>query len=116
LEGEAMARHFAVLPVQAEGQKLSNAVIDTADGGTNLPASPPIPKGSRLVAVVNNGEWQSAVDVTYPAVYQRIVRRFQEGIWKAMDLYLVDEHRADQIEDGRRVTMSGQPVKDPGRG
>jgi hypothetical protein len=111
-----MARHFAVLAVQAEGQRLSDAVIDTAGGGTHLPAPPRIPEGSRLVAVVNNGEWQSAVDVTYPAVYQRISRRYQEGIWKAMDLYLIDERRADQIEDGRRVTMNGQPVKDPGRG
>jgi hypothetical protein len=109
-----MARHLAVLAVQAEGQKLSHAVVDTADRATQLPA-PPVPRGNRLVAVVNNGEWQSAVDVTYPAAYQNIVRRYQEGIWKAMDLYLVDEHRAEQIEDGRRVTMSGQPVKDPGR-
>jgi hypothetical protein len=111
-----MARHFAVLAVQTEGQRLSNAVMDTTDGGTHPPAPPQIPAGSRLVAVVNNGEWQSAVDVTYPAAYQTLCRRHQEGIWKAMDLYLIDERRAEQIEDGRRVTMNGQPVKDPGRG
>ncbi len=89
-------------------------MLDEADG-TQVPAPPRVPDGSRLVAVVNNGEWQSAVDVTYPSVYQKVSRRYQEGIWKAMELYLIDERRAVQIEDARRVTMSGQPVKDPGR-
>jgi hypothetical protein len=106
-----VARYFSVLAVQAEGQRI---LLDRADG-TQLPAPPRVPDGSRLVAVVNNGEWQSAVDVTYPAVYQKVGRRYQEGVWKAMDLYLIDERRAVQIEDARRVTMNGQPIKDPGR-
>src|ERR1700755_569529 len=99
-----MARHFAVLAVQAEGQKLSHPAIDRADGD-GLPKFPKIPAGSRLVAVVNNGEWQSALDVTYPSVYQKIYGRYQEGIWSTMDLYLVEEGRANQIVDGRRVMM-----------
>ncbi|HTF61737.1 MAG TPA: hypothetical protein VK638_03395 [Edaphobacter sp.] len=107
-----MARQFAVLAVQAEGQKLSHPAIDGADG---LPDPPKIPAGSRLVAVVNNGEWQSALDVTYPSVYQKVYRRYQEGTWNTMDIYLIDERRANQIEDGRRVMMNGQPVQDPGR-
>jgi hypothetical protein len=109
-----MARHFAVLAVQAEGQRLSHPAIDRTDGD-GLPDLPKIPAGSRLVAVVNNGEWQSALDVTYPSVYQKVYRRHQEGIWNRMDLYLIDEGRANQIEDGRRVMMNGQPVHDPGR-
>jgi hypothetical protein len=109
-----VARYFAVLAVQTEGQKLRYTAIDGADGD-GLPDPPKIPAGSRLVAVVNNGEWQSALDVTYPSVYQKVYRRYQEGTWKAMDIYLIDEHRADQIEDGRRVMMNGQPVQDPGR-
>jgi hypothetical protein len=32
-----------------------------------------------------------------------------------MELFFIDEQRAAQIEDGRRVLMSGQPVQDPGR-
>ena len=109
-----MARHFAVLAVQAEGQKLSHRAIDRADGD-GLPDPPKIPAGSRLVAVVNNGEWQSALDVTYPSVYQKVYRRYQEGTWNTMDIYLIDERRANQIEDGRRVMMNGQPVQYPGR-
>ena len=109
-----MARHFAVLAVQAEGKKLSHPAIDRADGD-GLPKFPKIPAGSRLVAVVNNGEWQSALDVTHPSVYQKVYRRYQEGTWKAIDIFLIDERRANQIEDGRRVMMNGQPVQDPGR-
>ena len=109
-----MARHFAVLTVQAEGQKFTPPAIDRADGD-GLLVPPKVPAGSRLVAVVNNGEWQSALDVTHPSVYQKVYRRHQEGIWNKMDLYLIDERRADQIEDGRRVMMNGQPVQDPGR-
>jgi len=109
-----MARHFAVLAVQAEGQKLAHPAMERADRD-DLPDLPKIPAGSRLVAVVNNGQWQSALDVTYPSVYQKVCRRHREGTWKAMDLYLIDERRANQIEDGRRVMMNGQPVQDPGR-
>lgn len=101
-----MARYLAVGTVQTEGRSIPRPAPD-------LP--PPIPDGSRLVAVVNNGEWQSALDVTFPAVYEKVHRRHQEGIWTAMDLYLIDARRADEIEDGRRVLMNGQPVKDPGR-
>jgi hypothetical protein len=77
---QLMARQFSVLAVQAEGQKLSPPAIDRSDGN-GLPDPPNIPEGSRLVAVVNNGEWQSALDVTYPSVYQKVYRRHQEGIW-----------------------------------
>jgi hypothetical protein len=106
-----VARHLSVSAVQAEGRKI---LLDSADG-THLLDPPHVPAGSRLVAVVNNGEWQSAVDVTFPDAYQKVGRRYQDGIWKAMELYLIDEQRAVQIEDARRVTMDGQPVKDPGR-
>jgi hypothetical protein len=109
-----MARQFAVLAVQTEGQKLQHPAAARADGD-GLADPPKIPAGSRLVAVVNNGEWQSALDVTYPSVYQKVCRRYREGIWQAMDIYLIDERRANEIEDGRRVMMNGQPVQDPGR-
>jgi hypothetical protein len=101
-----MARYLAVVPVQTEGRTIRRPEDD---------APPPVPAGDRLVAVVNNGEWQSAVDVTFPAVYERLHRRYREGTWTAMDLYLLDEQRAAQIEDGRRVLMNGKPVPDPGR-
>src|SRR6266404_1034153 len=110
-----MARYLAVVAVQAEGRRLvlQGAVDKPAH---DVPPDPPrIPDGNRLVAVVNNGEWQSALDVTFPTFYHSVYRRYREGTWKAMELFFIDEQRAAQIEDGRRVLMSGQPVQDPGR-
>ena len=109
-----MARYFAVVAVQTEGRRIAHAAVDEANQDLFLDP-PQIPEGSRLVAVVNNGEWQSALDVSFPTVYQRVRRRYQEGTWKAMDLFLIDEQRATEIEDGRRVLMNGQPVQGPRR-
>jgi|SRR6185312_5370832 hypothetical protein len=107
-----MARYLAVVAVQTEGRK----VLGVNRPGDDVPAQAPrIPDGDRLVAVVNNGTWQSALDVTYPSTYERVYRRYRDGTWKAMELFFVPEQRAAQIEDGRRVLMNGQPVKDPAR-
>jgi len=107
-----MPRHLAVSAVQREG----TAVGDwAATRGSLPPDRPQVPNGACLVAVVNNGEWQSAVDVTYPGYYERLVRRCAEGVWRAMSLYLVDGERAVALEDGRRVLMDGTPIRDPGR-
>jgi len=104
-----MPRYLAVIPVQTEGRPVP-AEAAAADGGP-----PAVPEGSRLVAVVNNGEWQSALDVTYPDNYAALRKRCRDGVWKEMRLYLLDEERAAAIEDGRRILMNGQPVRDPGR-
>ena len=105
-----MARHFNVVSVQNEGRKLARW---TAADGAPIPAGPPeVPEGSRLIAVVNNGEWQSAIDVTHSSFFERIRRRCIERVWTEMALYLIDEDRAVQIEDGRRILMNGLPVRD----
>ena len=109
-----MARYLAVGAVRAEGRPLPRRAADRQNGAPP-PAPPEIPKGRRLVAVVHNGAWQLALDVTAPSVYQRLHRRYREGVWTAMELFLIDEIRATEIEDGRRVLMNGEPVKDPGR-
>jgi hypothetical protein len=110
-----MGRYLAVVAVQAEGRRV--VLQGAADKPSpEIPPNPPrIPAGNRLVAVVNNGEWQSALDVTFPTSYHSVYRRYREGTWKAMELFFIDEQRAAQIEDGRRVLMSGQPIQDPGR-
>jgi len=101
-----MARYLAVTAVQREGQLLAELAGD---------APPPVAPGSCLVAIVNNGEWQAAIDVSFPAFYERVLRRYRDGVWKAMALYALDAERAAALEDGRRVLMNGQPVLDPGR-
>lgn len=108
-----MARYLAVTAVQQQGRKIPHPDPGGSDDDRSNP--PAVPDGSCLVAVVNNGEWQAALDVTFPTFYERVHRRFREGVWKQLDLYLIDAERAAEIEDGRRVLMNGQPVQDPGR-
>lgn len=105
-----MARHLHVVAVQSEGRKL--ACWTASDRGSAI-AAPDIPAGSCLVAVVNNGEWQSAIDVTHPSFFDRVCSRYMDGIWHEIALYLIDEDRAARIEDGRRILMNGLPVRDP---
>lgn len=105
-----MARHFHVVSVQNEGRRLSSW---SSGDGASVPAdAPEIPQGFRLIAVVNNGEWQSAIDVSHPSYFERIRHRCAERVWTEMALYLIDEDRAAQIEDGRRILMNGMPVRD----
>jgi hypothetical protein len=106
-----MARHLHVISVQNEGRKLASWSCDDASAPAD---SPEIPEGFRLIAVVNNGEWQSAIDVTHPSYFERIRRRCAERVWTEMALYLIDEDRAAKIEDGRRILMNGMPVRDTG--
>ncbi len=108
-----MARYLAVVAVQTEGQRIAR--FGAGDAPDSATERPPVAAGKRLIAVVNNGTWQSAIDVTFPASYDRILCRYREGTWKAVDLYCLDEERASELEDGRRVLMNGQPVQDPGR-
>ena len=108
-----MARYLAVVAVQREGLQIASCgACDPPQAGEKQPA---VAQGRRLIAVVNNGEWQSAIDVTFRASYDRVYRRFREGIWKRMDLYSLDERRAAELEDGRRILMNGQPAPDPAR-
>lgn len=109
-----MPRYLAVTTVQQEGRSI-DAGNDSSGRNAAPLDQPALPPGMRLVAVVNNGKWQSAMDVTHPDFYARLRRRYDDGVWQAMSLYLLDDERAAQIEDGRRVLMDGTPVRDPGR-
>jgi hypothetical protein len=101
-----MPLYLSVAGVQAEAIPLP-VPPDTVDLA--------VPPGHRIIAVVNNGEWQSALDVSHPDTYQRLRRRVAEGVWQELHLYSLDEQRALALADGRRTTMQGQPVPDPGR-
>jgi hypothetical protein len=100
-----MALYLSVAPVQAEGETM-DLPPDNVD--------PVLPAGRRMIAVVSNGEWQAALDVSHPDTYQRLRRRVADGTWQALQLYSLDEDRALALADGRRATMQGRPVPDPG--
>jgi hypothetical protein len=101
-----MALYLAVAPVQAEGEKVELPPDD---------ADPVVPAGRRMIAVVSNGEWQAALDVSDPEAYRRLRRRVTDGTWQGMQLYSLDQDRALGLADGRRATMQGRPVPEPGR-
>jgi hypothetical protein len=101
-----MPLYLAVGAVLAEGEP-----VPVPSDVSKLPMSP----GRRLVAVVHNGEWQSALDVSHPASYERLRQRVTEGVWHGLRLYSLSAERALELADGRRVTMDGLPVPDPGR-
>lgn len=102
-----MARYLAVGAVQAEGRALP---FDDPGG-----VPPTAPEGMCRVAVVHNGIWQVALDVTHPDALGRLLRRRCEGVWRGLRLFAIQADRAGQIEDARRVLMDGRPVQDPGR-
>jgi hypothetical protein len=101
-----MPLYLAVGAVLAEGEP-----VPVPTDVSKLPMSP----GRRLVAVVHNGEWQSALDVSHPASYDKLRQRIAEGVWHGLRLYSVAAERVLELADGRRVTMEGLPVPDPGR-
>jgi hypothetical protein len=101
-----MPLYLTVGAVLAEGEP-----VPVPTDVSKLPMSP----GRRLVAVVHNGEWQSALDVSHPASYDKLRQRIAEGVWHGLRLYSVAAERVLELADGRRVTMEGLPVPDPGR-
>jgi hypothetical protein len=105
-----MPRYLAVAPVRAEGTPVT---LGAGDSETALSLG--VPCGQRLIAVVNNGSWQTALDVTFPQNLERIMRRCRDGVWRELVLYLLPEERAAEIADGRRATMAGEPVHKPVR-
>jgi hypothetical protein len=105
-----MPRYLAAAPAQAEGIPVMLGVDDAA---TVEPFC--VPPGQRLVAVVNNGSWQVALDVTFPENLDRIMHRRRDGVWQELALYLLPEERVAEISDGRRSTMAGEPVPEPAR-
>jgi hypothetical protein len=105
-----MPRYLAAAPAQAEGIPVVLKAGDAASIGSFC-----VPPGQRLVAVVNNGSWQVALDVTFPENLERITRRCRDGVWQELALYLMPEERVAEISDGRRSTMEGEPVPEPAR-
>ncbi len=101
-----MGLYLAVAPVLTEGEPVPPPM---APGGA---ATPP---GQRLIAVVDNGEWQVALDVSHPSRYRKLLCRVTEGVWRDMRLYMIAEERALALADGHRAMMDGRLVRDPGQ-
>ncbi len=64
---------------------------------------PLIPSGKRLIAVMNNGLYKIAPDVTRPSEYKEFYDCYAKGIWIAMHLYLLEENEVTKCPDEGRV-------------
>jgi hypothetical protein len=101
-----MPLYLAPAAVQAEGQP----VALPTDG-----SQPSLATGQRLVAVMNTEDWQTAMDVSFAATFQKLRKDATDGIWRDVRLYSVNEDRITALADGRRATLDGRPVAAPPR-
>ncbi len=64
---------------------------------------PEIPSGQRLIAVMDNGLYKIAPDVTRPSEYKEFYDCYAQGQWIEMHLYLLEEDKVAQCPDEGRV-------------
>ena len=67
---------------------------------------PPIPTGNILVAVMCNGIWSIAPDVTDKKEYEAFVKDYNQGNWLKMRSYLVPDEQIKNCPDEGRVPCS----------
>jgi len=88
-----------------------NAVIKHAGnyGPINHPneKQPDIPDGRFLVAVVCNGVWSIAPEVTDKREYDEFYNSYCQGNWLSFKVYAVKEEDRDKCPDEGRVPCGG---------
>lgn len=67
---------------------------------------PSIPFGERLIAVLSNGVWQTAPDVTRDFEYKHFYDSYAQGYWLAMHLYRLEESKVALCPDEGMVPCS----------
>lgn len=67
---------------------------------------PITPPNNRLVAVLNNGVWQVAPDVTRDSEYKHFFDSYAQGNWLAMQLYRLEESKVALCPDEGRVPVA----------
>ena len=85
-----MGTYLGVTAVQRNGQP-----VQLYTGSTQ----PTVPQGKRLIAIMDNGVWKIAPDVTRPSEYAEFHRNYSQGNWLAMKLYLLDESKVAECPD-----------------
>lgn len=71
--------------------------------GLAFGTQPFVPMGKRLVAIVNNGVYQVAPDVTESREYDHFYESYAQGHWLRMDLYLLPEDLVKECPDEGQV-------------
>ncbi len=73
--------------------------------GNAQKSKPLTPSNSRLVAILNNGVWQTAPDVTRDSEYKYFYDSYAQGNWLAMQLYRLEESKVALCPDEGRVPL-----------
>lgn len=83
-----------------------NAVIKCGKRiGQAQETQPSTPAGNRLIAIINNGLWQLAPDVSSPGDYNELYRAYSAGAYLDMILYLLPESEVEQCPNEGRVPI-----------
>lgn len=92
-----MAKYLGVRAVEAKGQKIQGHLSEK---------QPIVPNGKRLIAILQNGVWKIAPDVTHPAEYAELYKSYSQGNFLGGELYLLDENLLAQCPDEGRVNLN----------
>lgn len=67
---------------------------------------PSIPFGMRLVGIVSNGAWETALDLTNRRDYSRVSDEVMHGKWRDCELHLLEEELVSECPDEGRVRIT----------
>jgi len=90
-----MGSYLGVKAVEAKGK-----IVYAMNG-----AQPNIPNGNRLIAVLSNGLWKIAPDVTDPSEFKSFYGYYSQGYYLSMELYLLPESQVAECPDEGRVPV-----------
>jgi hypothetical protein len=70
-------------------------------------STPPEPQGNQaLVAVMDNGVFRVAVDVSRPSEYAHFKDAYSQGMWLSMDVYTISKDKLAECPDTRRASST----------
>jgi len=84
-----------------------NAVIKHGEQIHTYDKQPQIPSGKFLVAIICNGIWSIAPEVTHESEYDEFHRAYCAGLWLSFKVYAVNESDRDICPDEGRVPCGG---------
>jgi len=72
-------------------------------------STPPTPQGNQaLVAIMDNGLYRIACDVSRPSEYKEFNDSYRQGNWLTMDVYAISKDKlADCPDTGRAASKQG---------
>lgn len=88
-----MGQYLGVTAVEEKGEHI----------GTMRKDQPQIPQDQRLIAIVSNGLWKVAPDVTSSSEYDHFFQSYRKGSWVKIDLFLLHENEIENCPDEGRV-------------